>query len=150
MAIQSHSNRNSNCEINFWYSFQHIYFMSRIIGILPFSIKRNRYGEMIGSHVSFLDFFWFVTSIVGFIAISVSCYFIMKPMMTTSNLAIAGLSLVFIFAFAYFGVVVILNMLNRNRFILIVKIIEAFDQKVICIEIIIIHYRYSIMLIKLD
>lgn len=144
MALQINSNRNSNCEINFWYSFQPIYCISRIIGIIPFSIKRNRSGEIIGTHVSFFDFFWFMTSIIGYIAISASCYIITKPLKTTSNLAIDGGSLAIIIAFAFFGIFVILNMLNRNRFIVIIKTIEAFDQKVIYIEIITIHYPYSI------
>lgn len=131
MAITNIQSSKTISEKNFSYSFGQMYIMSRFVGIFPFSFKRNKYGEIIGPDVGFVDILWWITSVLKFFAVAISCFIIMNPLDTMSkNIAIDGGNYAFIGAFATIGFFIILDMINRDRFIVIFKTFEAFDRKV--------------------
>lgn len=116
--------------LDFWYSFGQMYIMARISGILPFSIKRNKYGEIFGPRIVFLDRLWWIMSIFNSMALFVTCFIILKPLDMTANLAIDAGNLTFISGFAFSAFFIVIDMFNRNRFIDIFRTFETFDRKV--------------------
>lgn len=69
-------------KINFAYSLLPIYYFSRAIGLLPFSIIRDANGKVQKTRVSAFDFFWFVTSICLYLFLASFCY---RTMETPKN-----------------------------------------------------------------
>lgn len=130
MAVTNNKNFQSPTEKNFSYSFGQMYIMSRFVGIFPFYLKRNKYGEIIGPGVGFLDIAWWITSILKFFVLAICCFIIMKPFDKATNLVIHKGNLALIGVFSVVGFFIGLDMVNRNRFIVIFKTFEAFDRKV--------------------
>lgn len=135
MAVTINTSPQTFTEKNFSYSFGIMYIVSRFVGIFPFSLKRNKYGEIIGPGIGFFDILWWIASILKFFALTISCFIIINPFSvtsaTSSNLAINKGELVFYGAFVTIGCFIFLDMMNRNRFIMIFKTFEAFDRKVV-------------------
>lgn len=118
---------------HFSYTFRFLYFQSRIVGMLPFSIKRNKSGQIIGQHVTFVDIIWFIISIASYIVTTYYANQILSPIkakIRADDPSFIGGSLISILGIATGISFTIFDMINRNRFFKIFRNFDMFDEQV--------------------
>lgn len=126
--------------MNFSRSYQSLHSMSRLFGLLPFQIDRGRTGQILGEHVRFLDLVR--SSIITLICVAsvIHCIFgIDRSKLNLVNLDQATNAVYsekrisaivrYILIISY----VISDIINRKRFVDILKKFDTFDEEVICI-----------------
>lgn len=106
--------------------------ISRIFGQLPFSVKYKSNDEIDGTHVGIFDLIWFC------ISIAIYLYFFRTIWMTFDlsgdfqSLIIFLISRLILLAdLLLSAIAIILDMLNRNRLVGILKELKVFDVEVI-------------------
>lgn len=112
-------------KFNFAYSFRPVYYISRLFGLMSFSIIYDENGEVQKCAVTKFDAIWFV--------ISLSMYFLMGFLLqhyaiSTAAFAMGNIFGLLNFVFSFFAIVI--NMCNRCKVIEILKNITIFDEEV--------------------
>lgn len=123
-------------ELNFAYTFRPIYYFSRIFGLMPFTITYYPNGQVKGTKIGLFDAVWLGISIFAYFSAAYYTYLLMKVA------KIPDVSPVFFYMSFTIqitrlfsgGVIVGLDLCNRNKLINILKKISSFDRTVcICI-----------------
>lgn len=128
----SHSRR-----FNFSSSMMPAYFFSRAFGLLPFSIVRDSRGEAQAARVYLLDFLWFFISMLIYFLLTIYVYFDVESLgpsqtISESYILIVGEPALIIFGMIYGAMVIVMDMLNRNRLVDVLKKFTDFDKEVNC------------------
>lgn len=125
-------------QMNFSYSFKPLFFLSWICGHFPFTIVRNQSDIIIGCCVGAFDIVLFILNISLNMIVAGICFPIaafpetnlMDFVNATTHLSVTGNNL-FLFGQNIITVIsIVLNLLNRNRFIEIFKAFDVFDKEV--------------------
>lgn len=116
---------------DFVYCFRPIYIVSRVFGLLPFSLTFHSNGEVQKPNVSKLDIVWFGISLSFLLnAISMSIAIQKSSGKKGSLISILG-DMWMLFAGLINGVLtIVLDMYNRHKFVDIIKKINTFDREV--------------------
>lgn len=128
--MESFENTSKARPKQFLHSFQPIYYFSRCIGLWPFTIIYKANGSIDG-RVFLFDSLWFLISICLYLAALYYTYQDIENLLQKGfylTRAIFQISQIPIFLFGAVGIV--LDMLNRNRFIAILKNFSDFDTEV--------------------
>lgn len=109
-----------------------IYYFSRILGLLSFSIIRDMNGEIQNIRVHLFDLLWFMVSICVFlILIIMACISVDLPQKTNSTrLLIFGQRVHSILVLINAAIMIIMDMCNRFRILNIVQKFTTFDKEV--------------------
>lgn len=126
---RAHENNASVKEKNFSYSFRPIYYVSRVFGLIPFSLIHDSNGELLMPKVRFLDGFWSIILLCTYILNIISCFHHVNFEKFVFVLRL-GNYLLLIACFVFQILVMGTNMCNRFRFVEILKGITIFDKKV--------------------
>lgn len=118
--------------LSFEYCIRPIYYMSRVCGLLPFSIARNSNGEIQAPRIRILDCLYFTLSIVWYIFLTYSSYHEIQnwpslnksQVLTVSNYSLLILGLIF------GALTITMDMFNRTRLVEILKKFIRFDKNV--------------------
>lgn len=117
---------------NFTYSLLPIYFFSRAIGLLPFSIIRDSSGRVREARLSVFDCLWFIISISGYLFLAWFCY--QKTVVSydpnESFVLNIGDNMLLIFGLLYGAIIITMDLGNRNKLVEILKNFTAFDDAV--------------------
>lgn len=129
--MNSQENTSNSRVKNPQYGFQMVYYYSRCLGLWPFTITYNSKQSIQGAHVNLFDWFWFSISICLYLASAFCVYKNATSFLNAeffySNL-ILNISEVPSFLFGAIGIV--LDMLNRNSLVNILKNFVIFDRRV--------------------
>lgn len=119
-------------KIDFAHSISPLYYFSRAIGFLPYSIVFNSNNEIIKCRVSVLDLLWFVISIVFYLCFAIFYYAASEYLKIGREVSIlyVGDTILIVFGLIYGAIVIIIDMINRNRIVDILKRIYIFDKEV--------------------
>lgn len=115
-----------------------VYFMSRIFGLLPFSVRQNSNGSVESAKVNLFDMFWFLCAIGIYLTLS---YFhlpqtkdlknsITEENSTSKSVLFSSIEIIFLATYLKVVVFIILDMLNRKLFANILTEIAKFDKSV--------------------
>lgn len=125
---KSRNNRTKN--LNFEYGIRPIYYLSRTMGLWPFSIVHDSNGAIQRAQIRRIDALWFVISIAIYFTatlISFECV----------NRAHIGSLMILIFNYisqivglAFGTLIIAMDMCNRNRIANILEMFTAFDNEV--------------------
>lgn len=111
---------------DFSYGIRPIYYFSRAIGLMPYTIIRNPTSQVYESRVRLFDALWFAISIFFYIMMAISSYYNMK-MPHDSNLSsyilILGDFVLLILNLIVAAIIIIMDMCNRFK---LVKILNTF------------------------
>lgn len=120
-------------KLNFAYSFRPIYYFSRTVGLMPFSIAYDSNGNAQEPRVKRLDALWFVVSISCYIFVAWSTYRIYYLAILQSPYTILVLNmcdyLLLIGELIFAVVMIAMDMWNRFNLVDILKKIQYFDKK---------------------
>lgn len=118
--------------LSFHYSFRPLYFFSRFVGLMPFSVTQSLNGNGLSARVTVYDLIWFILSIVISISLGViDTTNIRLPQNSNESLTInVGDHLLLIFGLSVGTLSVALDMFNRKRLVNIVESFETFDREV--------------------
>lgn len=121
--------------MNFSWSFKPLFFLSRLFGCFPFTIVRNQSDIIVGCCVSVFDIVLFVLNIVLHMIIVAFSYPISTSEMikfekATTHFSLTGIRVLTVGHNIAAVISIVLNLLNRNRFIEIFKAFDAFDNEV--------------------
>lgn len=119
-------------KLNFEYCIRPIYYMSRLCGLLPFSIARNSNGEIQAPRVKIFDFLFFTLSIIWYLFLTCNSFHDIQywpnlnksQVLTVSNYSLLIMGLIF------GGLTITMDMFNRSRLVDILKKFIKFDQNV--------------------
>lgn len=114
------------CDIVF--SYQPIYYFSRIFGLLPFSLAYDASGEIVAPKISKFDAVWFVVSIAIYLAFA-TVIPLDIPKGPPAPILILGNELLLMSGLIYGAIMIVENMCNRFKFIRIMKTFCAFDRE---------------------
>lgn len=114
------------------HGFQPIYYVSRFVGLWPFTIVYHSNGSIKGPRVDLFDSFWFLISICLYlIALFYTCEFMKYQDPNKSNYLSELLFYLSQIPTLLFGAVnIVLDMYNRNSIVLILHKFITFDSKV--------------------
>lgn len=117
--------------LTFYHSIQPVYIISRIFGLLPFTVLYNSNGYMHKAKVRLLDLIWFVFMIIVNFGLTYKMVTKVQRMIDgdTSILFASG-RLIILLNFVKVAVASILDMLNRNRLVKMLKDFLKFDKSV--------------------
>lgn len=140
MFFQHFTPKNSIAlqSMNFSNSFEPLFFLSSIFGFYPFTIVRNQSGIIVGCCVSSFDIVLFVLNIaLHIITAGLGSPIIRLHVSTfsgfvnaTTHLSVTGTHLFPLGQSIAVLLSIVLNLLNRSRFIEIFKAFDAFDKEV--------------------
>lgn len=115
-------------EKDFAYSFRPIYYFTRIFGLMPFSLVRDKNTKAQRPRVSILDGFWFIISI---------CIYLWGAYVSTVHIMQFGAIIVSkanfvvrIFGLIFGAFLIVVNMLNRFKLVNIFNDFAIFDKEV--------------------
>lgn len=121
--------------MSFSRSSQPLHSISRLFGLLPFHIDRGRTGQILGEHIDFINLAR--SSMINLIYVASVIYTIIESNRKKSNLDLATDAVRFA-EYTYIIVQIILNtsyiifdIINRKRFVNILKKFDTFDEEVI-------------------
>lgn len=138
----THSNDETNANkaqpeaFNFMKSFRPVYYFSRLIGLMPFTINCDSNGEVQRSAITKSDGVWLVISISIYSLIP----FYIKVVPGPVFVVILG-HIFAIFGSVYSVLTIVVDMCNRSKFIEILRRITAFDKMVRCTNV---HLNYLV------
>lgn len=111
--------------LNFMHSFRPVYYISRIFGLMPFTIIYHSNCEVVQSKVTILDALWLVTNVVSY---SLSAFYLK---INPGSVFFSLLANIFLkFGLFYSASVIAIDMCNRYKFIEIFKKFTTFDKEV--------------------
>ena len=124
--------KNPSKKYNLIYGLLPVYFFSRAIGLLPFSIVCNSTGKVQCARVRAFDFIWFVFSIGLYISMALFIYqaMVIPKDPNESVILIIGDNLLLISGLASAVIFILIDMFNRNRLVGILKNLTVFDDEV--------------------
>lgn len=107
------------------------YIAARVFGQLPFTIHCNSNGELTRASVGAFDVLWFI----GAIILNLVCvYFTLSSLQISfvieSSVLLNGSRLITIFGFLMAPIFIVLDMINRNRLVKILRDLSNFDDNV--------------------
>lgn len=112
------------------YSYKPIYYFSRFLGLLPFSLKYDSNGEIQMPKISKFDGVWFIVSITIYLALAkIASLSIEIQKNASSPMLILSNTLLLMFGLIYGAIMIVENMCGRFRFVGILKMITAFDKE---------------------
>lgn len=126
--------------MSFSRSYQSLHSMSTLFGLLPFRIDRERTGQILGEHVTVLDLVR--SSIITLICVASTIHSIFENDRNKLNLVHLDQAtnavhfekrISDIVRYTLIISYVILDIINRKRFVDILKKFDTFDEEVICI-----------------
>lgn len=114
------------------YSYQPIYYFSRFFGLLPFSLAHDSNGELQAPKIRIFDGFWFIISILVYLAITnVSLLRTdIQKYPQSLPILILGNEFLLVFGLIYGVIMIIENMCSRFKFVRILKTFINFDREV--------------------
>lgn len=133
MKIRFHTENASKQIYTFSHSYQPIYIVSRIFGLMPFSIELDSNGVIQRPAINKLDALWFLVSMIAYICImyfSFEFFHSEKNVYTLTTISYVGSFLVFRISLILCLLAIILDMCFRFNFVDMFKKIAMFDQKV--------------------
>lgn len=135
MSVSVHPSLNLHPKkLDFAYSFEPIYYFSRLFGLMPFKIVRNTNGEIqISPKVNRLDRLWFVVSICLYLyLVHILGQYIMfaKNMTRQQAILFIGDQLRLIFCLFFATLAIGADMRNRFKLVAILKKIIIIDKDV--------------------
>lgn len=113
---------------NFAHSFMPIYYFSRLLGLLPFSIIAGDSGEMLEARVSACDLFWCMISICLYLFMAYHYSF--QTLRNEYLIWIIGDRLLIISGLIFGGLRIIMDMYNRGKIVTTLKMFTIFDREV--------------------
>lgn len=118
---------------SFAYCFRPIYIVSRILGLIPFSIAFRSNGEMQKPKMSKIDFVWFAIYL-SLLFYGLSLAFGMVKLQQSSSkdcslISILGDSGMILLGLIITTVAIVLNFCNRRELVEIFKDINTFDKE---------------------
>lgn len=114
------------CDIVF--SYQPIYYFSRIFGLLPFSLAYDANGEIRAPRISKFDAVWFAVSIAIYLVFA-AVIPLDVPKGPPAPILILGNELLLMFGLIYGAIMIVENMCSRFKFIRILKTFSVFDRE---------------------
>lgn len=115
---------------NIVFSYQPIFYLSRIFGLLPFSLTYDSNGEIKSPKINKFDGVWFIISITVCLAFAkVVSSSIEIPKGTTPPILILGSQLLLMFGLIFGAIIIVENMCSRFKFVKILKMFIAFDKE---------------------
>lgn len=128
-GIENHTGK----PLDFYDSVKPVLIISRVFGLLPFTLHRNTQGFIQKSKIYVFDVFWLILTIIVNLTLAIvylpSIYETIDNTIDKSILFASG-KIVFLFSLLKVVVEVLLDLLNRNRFVKIVKDFVKFDESV--------------------
>lgn len=123
-------------QINFSYTFRQLYCLLRIFGVIPFSVKRNESGDVIGYHVGIFNFVLIILSLLINI---LSTYYSISMWSDSVSSEIIKLAIIYNIMFLVFrqssrSIDAIWNLCYRKRFIRLLQNFDKFDREVSCVK----------------
>lgn len=122
-------------EPNFVYSFRPVYYFSRMLGLMPFSIICNSKNEAQKPKVRAFDSLWFVVSICLYCLMAFVSYETRKHSRNSANISsnvlILGDSFHLITGLLFGALLIAMDMCNRNKLVAILRKFTVFDREVI-------------------
>lgn len=130
-------------KLNFEYCIRPIYYISRVSGLLPFSIARNSSGDIHAPQIKTFDFIFFIISIFWYLFLTFTSYRDIQHwpslnkshVLTVSNYSLLIVSLIF------GALTITMDCWNRTRLVDIIKEFISFDQNV--------HYFVFVQIISI-
>lgn len=119
--------------INFVYGFSPVYYISRVFGLMPFSIICDHRRGIYKPQVKLLDGVWFLLSIFMYISMAIATYVnlsLPRDTNTASFILSLGDSMLLIVGLIYSALIIVFDMLNRQRLTEILNKFITFDKEV--------------------
>lgn len=120
--------------MSFTLSYQSLRSMSKLFGLLPFQIDRGKTGKIIGEHINFSDLVRSSIMILIYAACIVSNLFetnFKKPNLDQATVVVFFENFIFTSARYVLNIsYVILDIINRKRFVDILRKFDTFDEEV--------------------
>lgn len=118
-------------QFDFAYTFQPVYYFSRVFGFMPFTIEYDTNGKIHGPKLRLIDILWFILAIFLYI-LSIIVHFrnVEQYSKDSSFILIYGDYLILKLNLIFIILIVVLDMCNRFKLIDILKNINTFDEKV--------------------
>lgn len=118
--------------MDFWDSFKPIYYFSRAIGLMPFSIRRDSNGDIQEPKVHRMDCVWFLFTTAVFLT---SSYFSHQNITAFNSNTRIYVSIVlddlhFVLSLIFGAVMIGMDMCNRFELVKLWKIFIIFDKEV--------------------
>lgn len=123
---------NHSKELYFAHSSRPIYYISRMFGLMPFSVIYDLDGKAQEPRVSVLDILWFMISICLYMTLSFLTYQnIGDPKFPNIPLVLVFSDDIILLAGLAFGAAIaVMDFWNRSKFVEILKIFHTFDEEV--------------------
>lgn len=119
-------------DIDFFYSLRPIYFVSRLFGLLPFSIIRDSSGVVQNARVNSFDLIWFFIALCIYLSMAWICYKSVEARQERlSYTMVIGDGVILTLSLINSANMIIMDMFNRFKFIEILKKFSFFDDEVI-------------------
>lgn len=120
-------------EDNFAISFRPVYYFSRTLGLMPFSMIYDSKSEIQEARVSLFDSIWFVLTICLYLSIT---YILHQEMNVARDINLPRVLFVggythVILSFVFASVAVGVDLCNRHKVIQILKMFSLFDKQVV-------------------
>lgn len=120
-------------KVDFAYSFRPIYYISRVYGLMPFTLTYNSDNSVRGLEVKSFDILWFIVSIIinlmyAFM-ISKDRLYLQDPK-KISNILIGGDYFLEVISIIYNIILIGMSICIRTKFVDVIKKINTFDEKV--------------------
>lgn len=119
-------------QIDYVYSFRPIIHLSRIFGLMPFSITYNFDDKTHEIRVEIFDCIWFVISICLYISLAIFQYdnIILPKNTNSSYLMILGDYVILIMGLIVGAMTIGADMYNRYKILNILEMFNTFDKEV--------------------
>lgn len=131
--MAQHPDVNNSKKFNFLYSFRPVYYFSRAMGFMPFTIVCNSNGTIQGPAIRSFDIFWFILSICGYILLTIFSFlnirFPENSKNTESTILIGADYFLLLLGFVFSVVVIIMDFCNRFKLVKILKHLNTFDEE---------------------
>lgn len=117
--------------LTFYHSIQPVYSISRIFGLLPFTVRYSSNGYMDKAKVRFFDIIWFIFMIIVNLSLTYQMRIKLQLMIENdTSILFASARMIILLNFVKVAVSSVLDMLNRNRLVKMLKDFLKFDKSV--------------------
>lgn len=134
MEVSANAKKGKQKIYNFEYGFRPIYYFSRLVGLLPFSIAHHSNGSITNAHISRLDGVWFSISMCFHLLAIFLSFLNTEDLNSISSVTTITFWILYIL---YRGnslligtVGIIMDMLNRHKLADILRKFIIFDHDV--------------------
>lgn len=132
MGTLETTNYALNRKLNFEQVFRPIYYFSRFAGVWPFSIIRNSNGNDRMAHCGPYDVLWLIVVLCFNLALALNAYEQLREEQAKHVVHIRFIveSIFEMGSFLFITIGIVLDLINRNRLVDILKKFNAFDHEV--------------------